>query len=678
MRVLASLRALTAAMLLVATAVGVAAAQRLDRPRFAEPFESQGTLPDTVRFSLRVTDNNLMGVTITNYGFIGNNFVSRSPSMEYPLGTGYEHLVRGGLWVGGRAIDDEGLFTGVVTATVDGSQGSGSANATEFTPAGVEIVVRSNLPNDRFFDPDAISELDFISSFSDFPAKRADGTGEDHRPMGLLVKQENYSWSFSDFQHILFFSYDIVNTGPPLQDVHVGFYAEFASGPKNLYFTWPPSSSGSTLGSWFSKKWIQYDDSLRLWREHYCQMQPVPGSCDLGQVPYWIGVKLLGVSPGDVTDTTDKKITLGAWDWEPGSAERDEDSERYAIMSAGTIQDLSADDLQPQSGDPVGILSVGPFRQINPGDTVHVDFAIVGGGQVPDIRRHAAFAQNAYDRGYIVPVPPPSPRMHVVARKNDLDIYWDDSPESVMDPTSPAGNDFEGYRVYLSEDRLDLRKVAEFDRDYAPHDTTGFNTGFDAVRLSTPVEIDGVMYQYRYTVRNLRDGFKYFAAVTAYDLGSSEIESLESGVAQNKALSIPSPAPGEVATDKVTVFPNPYRVEALWDQGQLVRDHYLWFANLPQRCTLKIYTLSGDLVFETDFDGSTYQGEGTRGIYDPTRELDVDAPTLSGGMFGWDMITKEGQAAATGLYLYAVKDKNTDENQVGKFLIVKSDREGFD
>ena len=79
---------------------------------------------------------------------------------------------------------------------------------------------------------------------------------------------------------------------------------------------------------------------------------------------------------------------------------------------------------------------------------------------------------------------------------------------------------------------------------------------------------------------------------------------------------MPAPAPGERAGG-VTVFPNPYRVEARWDAGQRVRDHYLWFANLPRRCTLRIYTLAGDLVFETRFDGASYRGEGARGLYDP-------------------------------------------------------------
>jgi hypothetical protein len=663
------------AIALAAVCAGMPA--RADRAPTPPPFEAQQVQQDSIRFALRVTDSNLIGATITNYGFVGNNFVSRAPSLEYPLGSGFEHMVRGGLWVGGIAIDDLGAFTGVVTSAVDGAHGSSSANATEFTPAGLEIGVRSTLPNNRFFNPNAVSEQDYLSTYSDFPAKRASGTGENHRPMGLLVRQENYAWSFSDFAHILFFRYVITNTGAPLANVHVGFYAEFASGPKNLYSTWPPSSSGSALGGWYGRKWIEYDDSLRLLREHYCRTLPIPGGCDLGIVPYWIGLKLLGVTPGDVSDTLDKRVTLAAWDWTPGSPLRDEDVERYEIMSAGTIQDLSEADLLPQTGDPVTLLAVGPFRQIDPGDSITVGFALVGGAEIEDIQRHARFAQNAYDRNYIVPVPPFSPRLKVVARGNALDLYWDNSSESAFDPTSPIGYDFTGYRVYFGEERLALSRIAEFDLAEAPHDTAGFNTGLDAIRLSPPEVIDGVTYHYRYTVPNLRDGFKYFCAVTAFDLGSVEIEPLESGIAQNKVLAIPSPAPGERPSTGVTVFPNPYRVEARWDQGQLMRDHYLWFANLPPRCTLRIYTLSGDVVFETEFDGASYAGQGARGIYDPQRELDVAAPTLSGGMFGWNLITRQGQAAATGLYMFAVEDRESGKRQVGKFLIVKSDREGL-
>ncbi len=42
-----------------------------------------------------------------------------------------------------------------------------------------------------------------------------------------------------------------------------------------------------------------------------------------------------------------------------------------------------------------------------------------------------------------------------------------------------------------------------------------------------------------------------------------------------------------------------------------------------------------------------------------------------------DLITREGQATATGIYLFAVRDEATGRVERGKFLILKSDREGF-
>jgi hypothetical protein len=398
-------------------------------------------------------------------------------------------------------------------------------------------------------------------------------------------------------------------------------------------------------------------------------------------VPEWVGIGLLGARPGADTASVlpHKQVTMAAWKWSPGNALRDQDVERYALMSAGTIQtDLGTNpDLLPVSGDPVELLAMGPFQEIDPGDSISVDFVFVGGPEIPDIQKHMKVAQRAYDLHYIVPVPPPSPRMKMVAHEQSLDFYWDDSPESALDPTSPNPQDFEGYRVYLGDDRLNMHRIGQYDLATPPHDTTGFNTGLDVCRLAAPVTIDGTTYQYHYRVDGLRDGFHYFGAVTAYDLGTPDIESLESGVTQNKTMLIPGPDPTEVVGGgKVSVFPNPYRVEARWDVGQKVRDHYLWFTNLPERCALRIYTLSGDLVFETDFDASAYHGQGARGVYDPARELDVHPPTLSGTTFAWNLITRQDQAAATGLYLYSVEDKTGKRpRSVGKFLIVKSDRE---
>ena len=57
------------------------------------------------------------------------------------------------------------------------------------------------------------------------------------------MRQENYSWSFSDLKHFVIFHYVIKNVGlAPLDSVYTGFYAELASGRA-------PYHSG-----WFNKK----------------------------------------------------------------------------------------------------------------------------------------------------------------------------------------------------------------------------------------------------------------------------------------------------------------------------------------------------------------------------------------------------------------------------------------
>ena len=673
---------LVAALLLT---TGVAAA--MDHgPVPAAPANINGILarvvPDTVRFDQEIANGNAIWMTLTNYGFYGNNFYKRDASLEYPAGRGYEHIVRGGLWIGAVATSETGEFIGVTTGTVDGSQGPNSTEASEFTPGGLDILKRSTLPTSAYYDPlRAVSELDFVSVYNDFsPCQIANS--EVHRPMGLEVRHESYQWNFAEFQNILFLHIKVTNRGPLLKNVWIGFTTEFCSGCKKCYTNWPPSSSDPTgPGGWFYHKWIAFDDSLHLLREHYClgfaqpPADPVSG-CNANLAPYWIGLKYLG-SRGLAEDTTTRCLSFSAWSWTPGSPFRDEDFERYALMSTCVIQPVTGDSLTPGTGDPVEVFAVGPFPLVYRDSSVTVDFAFVGGsggvgGADPrDIQLNSKLAQFAYDHDYTLPIPPPSPRFAVVARDNALDFYWDDESENAFDVTSPEPRDFEGYRLYVGEDQDTLARVAQFD---AAGDTAGFNTGFGAVELPEPVVVDGVTARYKYTVTGLRNGFKYFCAVTAFDLGNSTITPLESGLSQNRRIAVPGPQPGERTDRGPTVFPNPYRVEARWDQGTSVRDHYLWFANLPEKCTLRVFTLAGDLLVEKEFDGTTYRGEDARGVYDPTNSL--GKPTLSGTMYGWNLLTRDGQTVASGLYLYSVEDHTQGGKfHVGKFLVIKSDRE---
>jgi len=625
---------------------------------------------DSVRYTVTITDINRVGLTVTNYAFLGNNFVSRSPSFEFPLGSGFEHMSRAGLWVGAYALSDTGPFVGVSSGIVDNIQGSNTITDTEFTPAGNTIAQRSRIPNSRFYSREALSDQDLTCTYSDQPAHGPSGLqGEPHTPLDILVTQRTLGFSLPAAEDFVVLQFRIVNQGPPLRDAYLGLYAQLVSGNKNAYSGWPPSAS-SGPGSWYYKVYADYDSTRRLYREHYCQSLPYPGSCNLQAVPPWAAVKLLAVRPGLVAE---KAVSFNWWSYSPGDSTRATDRQKYGIMSNGLHMNPQA--CAPATFcSPISLLSVGPFAQVNPGDTVAVDFALVGGDDETALLVNADFAQFAADIDYRLPAPPPSPRLHVETGERRIDFYWDDSPESAQDETSPAPGhlDFEGYRLYLGLDRQRPTRIAQFDLAAAPHDTTGFNTGLDA--LGSDRVVDGVPYRYHYAVTGLKDGFSYFGAVTSYDLGDDRVSSLESGLGQNKFQAVPLPAPGEADQGPI-VFPNPYRVEARWDRGAQVRDHYLWFARLPRRCVLRVYTLAGDRVFETHFDGGAYHGESARGLYDPRQDVDVDRPTLSGSSFAWNLITEQGQALATGLYMYAVEDTDSGRVSRGKFLVVKSDRE---
>jgi hypothetical protein len=361
-------------------------------------------------YSMRIADGNRVGMTTTNFGCFGNNFVSRAPSMEFPLGAGYEHLVYGGLWIGARARDADGAFTGVTTAVVDVAQGLSLANGTEYSPV-TPITVRSSRPAHPFYHPDAVSELDHVMRFTDTVPKTTQyGV---HRPLGIDVRQETYAWSgpgYADYQDVLFVRLVVTNRGEhALEDLWVGINTELQSGNKNAYSTWPPSGSSSPHGSWYGKAWLQYDADLRLLREHRCTGPPLPAGCQLEIAPYWAGLQLL-TPPRD-----GPRVTLAAWEWQPAAPARDEDVERYALLSAGVIVDLDGAEFQPGASDPVELLA-SDLLDLPAGDSVIVDFAFVGGAEIEDIRNAARHAQHAYDRGYRDLVTAVEPRTGAAAR----------------------------------------------------------------------------------------------------------------------------------------------------------------------------------------------------------------------------------------------------------------------
>ena len=104
--------------------------------------------------------------------------------------------------------------------------------------------------------------------------------------------------------------------------------------------------------------------------------------------------------------------------------------------------------------------------------------------------------------------------------------------------------------------------------------------------------------------------------------------------------------------DDIKVVPNPYVATNVIEPRNTVereRRGYrrIYFDNLPARCTIRIYTMTGELV----------------------RRLDHES-ALDDGQEFWDLLTQDNMEVAYGLYIFHVDAPGIGE-KIGKFAIIK-------
>lgn len=102
----------------------------------------------------------------------------------------------------------------------------------------------------------------------------------------------------------------------------------------------------------------------------------------------------------------------------------------------------------------------------------------------------------------------------------------------------------------------------------------------------------------------------------------------------------------------IKVVPNPYVATnametsvANWFLNQRRR---IMFTNLPSRCTIRIFTVSGVLVDVIQVNNSA-----------------------ENGIAHWDLLSRENLEVAAGMYIYHVQSELTKDEKVGKFAIIK-------
>ena len=331
------------------------------------------------------------------------------------------------------------------------------------------------------------------------------------------------------------------------------------------------------------------------------------------------------------------------------------------------------------------------------------------------------YQNGLFDQGDGIPDfqgPPPPPTPILTSRTDGTDLYlqWGKFPSedpAYRDPFSRQ-QDFEGYRIYVSNtgQETEYSFLAEFDKiDWSYY--TESDSLLDSIYVDTrglpavrPFDTKGGTVQgylkpvglnigmgsiavtdstYEFKVENASPMIPRYYAVTAYDYGDyrSGTEPLESAKSAN-ALYI-APDRSTVKSKKPGVVPNPYRADQNYTQRYLElayndqdttyvswenrndgtnafypqTDRRIYFYNLPRKCLIRIFTVSGDLVQIIKHDPDSPSS------YTAWNTDHAEA---------WDLNSRNQQQVVSGLYLFSVEDK-TEENKgnidVGKFVIIR-------
>ena len=631
-----------------------------------------------------------------------------------------EHFSYAGLWVGGIVNGERRVSTSIV----DGVFESGSEGFELFaeTPILIQSSISSTTQDSmaKYYSPNAISHQDMSANFKDYGESTSDDLGiPNHVPLGLDINLSSYAWNYAYADAFVILNYTFKNSSTDtIRDIYAGIWADPSVANFNYTdyytpgggFTWYDNLNGfdeSTDQAGFTRDIAyQFDtDGDDGWSESYLGMSILGGS---------IPMRYLNTNYSQWVWTNSSNSDYPAYSMPL------DDYERYNKMSSsvpkGTGPEYTEDGYPSSENSWLFLVSAGPIGSqpnidttswtLAPGDSCSIAFSVVCGlwadgnsGDSPGRRENLYinhdWAQKAYDGEdknrnnildfgednnnnqvldrYILPAPPPAPNMHVEVETGQVTLYWQDNSESFLDPISQQ-KDFEGYRIYGAR-KTSNESIGEFSLllEVDKINGIGYNTGLSLISIKNnygeqdSININGNYYKYKFENTDLKDGWLNYYAITAYDRGDpgANLESLESSIYSNRVYVFP----GEKATSETewvaepTVYPNPYRGQALWD-GYGSRSNMIWFRNLPLTSEIRIFSLAGDLVDIIQHDES-YKGQDINNIDNRKN------PIMAGGEHAWDMITMHDQATASGLYLFTVEDKISGKIKEGKFLIIK-------
>ncbi len=479
-----------------------------------------------------------IGLFFENYGRFSYGSFLHGNAGEFPINSNHNYLYLMSTMVGVAPDASSGRSANVMTSlyTSDWSPLPGYHQ-----PPDAEIAFSdkpATWPSNVWFHTDEENEPIIVSSQDSYCVYN--DTDNQNEVLGIQIAQTGYAFGLSDFEDIIFFTFELTNHSAVSYDsVYFGLYHDFDIGND-------PGGNND-----FSDDMLKFDSA----NDFITFSDADNYSIEWGQEPGMMGIALLespkiNGSMAGITDmhygifenseATQMVLLSSNLDYLPDGVSPED------FFNTGTSPDIHFDDpgIIPSSGmDTHGTISSGPF-DLSPTDTLTFIIGIIAGINEADLYKNLYIAQNLHANDFVGPTPPSSPTLTGLATHNKVTLYWTNAREGDFDELSGARN-FEGYRLYKSIDRgLNWDQI---DRNVVP------DIGLEPIPFTSFDRINGwgddTGLQYTYVDNSVVDGFEYWYSITSFDHGISLIESLESPIgntveASNVISIIPVSTPG--------------------------------------------------------------------------------------------------------------------------------------
>jgi hypothetical protein len=553
--------------------------------------------------------------SISNKGYVGYSDLTA----YYPGGGDQSNLWQAGMWAGGYVEGRPNAWRYL------GSDG-GDSDPAQYDTIDEQAILQTEA------DLGYAYPYRSLTIHVNTAAKLTNPQGTDG-DMGMDVTYEWHQWGVPGYDHWVFVHVTI-EFSKAINDFYWGWMSDCDIGDVNL-----PDVYFDDYAGWDEAHQFAY---MRDWDYDPLAGQPERESTSdsLFLSPNVIGQVLLAAPPveGPITaapDNAQKWVSKNYWDW------------NNDVSSVQNTYDRLTGDWEnpfpPEDEFDYRILNgVGPY-DVLPGETAHFWMAYVIGEDYEDddhstfhlgtLVEHVEDAQDFFDGGMVIPIseiPPQAPDLNPNLEEDvtadELRVHWDPY-------TNIAGGVIaDSFIVYTST----ISKLGPWER------VAAFDNSINETMITLSPGFFTFVWVQAYDIENGIGSNPYALTSRLWELDENDVLRAN----ENTITSVIGNTAAENNLTKISVAPNPYIGS---NEAELAEfETLLGFHHLPDKCTIYIYNLLGNLV---DI-------------------INHDSP--SGSEF-WDMTTRSQESISSGIYIYRVKDENGNE-QLGKFAVIKGQR----